>query len=129
MFMPATKHFAVAAVIAALSFTGIGFVSADAARATPALHADQANPTITITNEGVNYTFSPAQLDAKVGQTITITNKDQNGVHSVTAKDHSFSVDVPPASSVTLTVKKAGNYPYYCQYHVDAHNPASLNIT
>ena len=93
------------------------------------MKADQANPTITIANEGINYTFSPAELDAKVGQTITITNKDQNGVHSVTAKDHSFSVDVPPASSVTFTVKKAGSYPYYCQYHPDAHNPATLNVS
>jgi plastocyanin len=50
-------------------------------------------------------------------------------VHSVTAKDRSFSVDVPPKSSVTLTVSKAGNYDYKCEYHPDAHNPASLNVS
>ncbi len=124
-----TKLAITLAAIVALSFTAIGIVSHDEARATPASNVDQANPTITIANEGVNYTFSPAQVDAKVGQAITITNKDQNGVHSVTAKDHSFSVDVPPQSSVTLKVTKAGNYPYYCQYHPDTHNPASLNIS
>jgi plastocyanin len=91
--------------------------------------AQEANPTITITNEGGTYTFSPPQLDAKAGQAISITNKDANGVHNVTARDNSFSLDVPPQSTVTLTVKKAGNYPYYCQYHTDAHNPASLNIS
>jgi plastocyanin len=117
------------AAIAGMSFGAVGIVSHDVARATPAVAVDQANPTITITNEGVNYTYSPAQVNAKVGQEITITNKDQNGVHSVTAKDHSFSMDVPPQSSVTLKVSKAGNYPYYCQYHPDAHNPASLNIS
>ena len=128
--MFARKKLAVSlAAIAAMSFVAIGIVSHDEARATPAFTVDQANPTITITNEGVNYTYSPAQVSAKVGQAITITNKDQNGVHSVTAKDHSFSVDVPPQGTVTLTVSKAGNYPYYCQYHPDAHNAASLNIS
>jgi plastocyanin len=128
--MSPTRKLALAvAAVAGLSFTIFAVVSPGAARATPAAAVDQANPTITITNEGVNYTFSPAEVDAKVGQAITITNKDQNGVHSVTAKDHSFSVDVPPQSSVTLTVPKAGTYPYYCQYHPDAHNPASLKIS
>jgi plastocyanin len=128
--MFATTKLAVAvAAIAGLSFTGIGIVSHDEARATPAFNVQQANPTITISNEGANYLYNPAQLDAKVGQAITITNKDPNGVHTVTAKDHSFSVDVPPQSSVTLKVSKAGNYPYYCTYHTDAHNPASLNVS
>jgi plastocyanin len=128
--MSATKRLAVTvAAVAGLFFTAFGIVSQGEARATPGFDVDQANPTITITNEGVNYVFSPAQLDAKVGQAITVTNKDPNGVHSVTAKDHSFSVDVPPQSSVTLKVSKAGTYPYYCQYHTDAHNPASLNVS
>lgn len=124
-----TKLVATVAAILGLSCAVVGIGSHDEARATPAFNVDQSSPTITITNEGVNYAYSPAQLDAKVGQAITITNKDQSGVHSVTAKDQSFSVDVPPQGSVTLTVKKAGNYPYYCQYHDDAHNPASLNIS
>ena len=48
---------------------------------------------------------------------------------TATAQRRSFSVDVPPKSSVTLTVSKAGSYPYYCTYHPDAHNPATLNIS
>ena len=128
--MSATTKLAIAvAAIVGLSLTAIGVVSHDEARAAPAFNVAQSNPTITITNEGLNYTFSPAQLAAKVGQAITITNKDPNGVHNVTANDHSFSVDIPPQSSVTLKVSKAGHYPYYCQYHPDAHNPASLTIS
>jgi plastocyanin len=125
---PRAKFVLAVAAVAALSFTGFGVVS-EQAGATPAVGVDQANPTITITNEGVNYVYSPDKVAAKAGQAITITNKDPNGVHSVTAKDHSFSVDVPPQSSVTLTVPKAGNYPYYCQYHPDAHNPASITVS
>ncbi len=130
--MSRTRKLALAVAVAAvagLSFTVFGVVPPGEAHATPAFAVNQANPTITITNEGINYTFSPAQLNAKVGQAITITNKDPNGVHNVTANDRSFSVDVPPQSSVTLKVSKAGSYPYYCQYHLDTHNPATLNIS
>ena len=128
--MSATTKLAITvAAIAGLSFTAVGIVSHDEARAAPALNVAPSNPTITITNQGINYVYSPAHLAAKVGQTITITNKDPNGIHSVTANDRSFSVDVPANGSVTLTVSKAGNYPYYCQYHPDAHNPASLTIS
>jgi plastocyanin len=119
-----TKLAIAVAAIAGLSFTAT-------AQATPASNVQTANPTITIDNTGGDppYTYTPAQLDAKAGQAITVTNNDPNGVHSVTAKDRSFSVDVPPKTSVTLTVTKAGNYPYICQYHTDAHNPASLNVS
>jgi plastocyanin len=124
-----TKLAATFAALAALSFGAVGLVAHDEARATPAVAVDDANPTITITNEGTNYTFVPAELQAKAGQAITVVNKDANAVHSVTAKDKSFSVDVAPQSTVTFKVTKAGSYPYYCQYHVDTHNPATLTIS
>jgi plastocyanin len=125
--MSRTRKLALA--VAGLSFTVFGVVAPVQAHATPASAPAPANPTITITSQGVNYTYSPAQVSAKVGQPITITNKDPNGVHSVTANDRSFSVDVPPQGSVTLKVSKAGSYPYYCTYHPDAHNPATLTIS
>lgn len=125
------KLAAVVAAVGGLSFTAIGAVAQDEARATPAVTVQEANPTITISNEGGNppYVYSPTQLEAKVGQTITVTNNDPNGVHAVTARDRTFNVDVPPNSSVTFTVSQPGNYPYYCTYHTDSHNAASLNVT
>ena len=122
--MSATTKLAVAlAAVAGLSFTAVGIVSQGEAR------AQEANPTITITNEGATYAYSPATLQAKAGQPITVTNNDPNGVHTVTAKDRSFNVDVPPKSSVTLKVDKAGHYDYVCTYHQDAHNPASIDVS
>ena len=114
-----------------IAVAAIALLSQSGALATPAVHVADAGPTITIENTGAEppYTFSPAQLEAKVGQPITVTNNDPNGVHNVTAKDKSFSVDIPPKSSATLTVSKAGKYDYICQYHTDAHNPASLNVS
>ena len=126
----ATKLAVVVTVIAGL-FTTSGIVSHDEAGATPVFNVQQANPTITITNEGTYFTFSPTQLDAKVGQPITVTNDDPYGVHSVAERGRSFFVDVPPKSSATLTVSKAGNYQYLCDWHAEAHEPryGSLNVS
>ena len=114
-----------------LALAALALVSQMGALATPAVNAQEAGPTITITNTGSEppYTFSPAQLEAKVGQPVTVTNNDANGVHSVTATDRTFNVDVPPKSSVTFTVSKPGKYDYICSYHTDAHNPAFLNVS
>ena len=111
--------------------TTIGIASHEEAGATPAFNVQQSNPTITITNEGTYFTFSPAHLEAKVGQPITIVNHDRHGAHSVVDKNRSFSVDVTPQSSTTLTVDKAGNYQYFCDWHADAHEPRypSLNVS
>jgi plastocyanin len=128
--MSSTTKLAVAAA-AVLSLAAIAVVPDDQALATPAFKVQEANPTITITNEGGSpaYLYSPAQLEAKAGQAITVTNNDPNGVHTVTAKDNSFSVDVPPKSSVTLKVTQPGNYPYYCTYHPADHNAALINVS
>ena len=129
--MRATMKLIIAIVaVMGLWLTAIGAIDQAEAHATGAVTIEQANPTITITTGGSSpYTYNPAQLNAKAGQAITITNDDPNGVHSVTAKDRSFSVDVPPKGSMTLTVPKAGSYPYYCTYHPDEHNPATINAS
>ena len=121
------------AVIIGLGFGTMGAVQHNEARATTAISAQEAGATITIgtdsTDPKYSYSYSPAELDAKVGQTITVTNEDPNGVHSVTAQDKSFNVDVPPKGSATFKVSKAGSFPYYCQYHSEQHNPASIKVS
>lgn len=114
------------------SFTAFGFVSQLEAGASTAINVQEANPTITITSQPGNdfpFAYDPAQISGKVGQPITIVNNDQNSGHSVTAKDGTFSVDVPPKSTVTLTVSKAGSFAYDCTYHPAQHNPATINVS
>lgn len=125
----ATKLIIVA--VMGLCLTGIGAVSQNGTAATAAVNAQQAEPKITITTQAAEpeYIYDPAELNAKVGQPITITNNDSKGIHSVTAKDGTFDVDVPPNGSVTLTVPKAGSFPYSCNYHPGLHNPASISIS
>ncbi len=75
-----------------------------------------------------SFQYNPAELAAKVGQPITITNNDDMP-HTVTAKDGSFDVNVPAKGSATVTAPKAGDFPYECTLHPGQHNPASIKAS
>ena len=128
--MRAATKLTVAALVG-LCLTAIGAIHQDGTAATAAVKVQQADPKITITTQTADpeYLYEPAELNAKVGQPITITNNDPKGAHSVTAKDGTFDVDVPPNGSVTLTVPKTGSFPYSCNYHPGLHNPASISVS
>lgn len=111
-------------VALAPSFTGVGLAAQAEASADSAVTAQQAAPAISITK----FMYNPADLTAKVGETITITNND-GFVHSVTASDGTFALDVPGKGTVTLTIPKAGSFPYSCVYHPGSHNPASITVS
>lgn len=74
------------------------------------------------------FQYNPAELAAKAGQAITITNND-DVPHTVTAEDGSFDVTVPEKGSGTVTVPKAGKFPYTCSLHSGQHNAASINAS
>ena len=84
----------------------------------------QAGGAITIDN----FQYNPAEFAAKVGQAVTITNNDDMP-HTVTAKDGSFDAQVPAKGSATVTVSKAGSFPYDCTLHPGQHNPASIKAS
>lgn len=68
-----------------------------------------------------NFTFSPASLTVKVGDSVTWTNQDSMG-HSVTADDSSFDTGVfTNGESKTVTFSKAGTYTYHCSVHPNMH--------
>ena len=70
--------------------------------------------TIQITLE--NLGFVPAEVSAKVGDTIEWINKDVFA-HTATARNGDFDVTTPPKKTVTSVLKKAGSVEYYCRYH------------
>lgn len=70
--------------------------------------------TIEITME--NLVISPAEISAKVGDTVNWINKDVFA-HTATAKNGDFDVMLPPKTSATAVLKKAGAIDYYCRYH------------
>jgi plastocyanin len=60
--------------------------------------------------------FVPTPTQAKVGQTITVTNDDSTD-HSFTAVDGSFDTGVFSSGSKTITVTKAGTFAVHCRIH------------
>ena len=70
--------------------------------------------TIQITMQ--NMDISPAAVTAKVGDTIEWINKDVL-MHSATARNGDFDVNLPPKKIGSVVLKKAGNIDYYCRYH------------
>ena len=70
--------------------------------------------TIEITME--NLVISPAEVSAKVGDTVTWINKDVFA-HTATATNGDFDVMLPPKKSATSVLKKAGTIDYYCRFH------------
>src|SRR3954470_16106744 len=70
--------------------------------------------TIQITME--NLVISPAEASAKVGDTIEWINKDVF-VHTATARNGDWDVNLPAKKTGTLVLKKAGVIDYYCRLH------------
>ena len=63
-----------------------------------------------------NFAFSPATLNAKMGQQVTWTNK-QDIAHTVTADGGAFDHQMPPGATFSFTFDKAGSFPYHCTIH------------
>jgi plastocyanin len=73
-------------------------------------HAEEAKVTID------NFTFSPAEVKVKVGDTVTWTNHDDIPHTVVSAgKFRSKTMDTDNAFSFTFT--SAGDYKYFCSLH------------
>jgi len=70
--------------------------------------------TVQITME--NLVISPAEVSAKVGDTIEWINKDIFA-HTATARNGDWDVTMPPRKTVTSVLKKAGTVEYYCRFH------------
>lgn len=59
--------------------------------------------------------FSPADIDAKVGDTIEWINKDIL-VHTATVKG-GWDLTIPPKKSASLVLQTAQTLDYYCRFH------------
>src|SRR5262245_27481030 len=63
-----------------------------------------------------NLVFAPAEVSAKVDDTIEWINKDVFA-HTATARNVDFDVTTPPKKTVTSVLRKSGSVEYYCRYH------------
>jgi plastocyanin len=87
--------------LATLALSGLLSVSA---------HAETVHVTID------KLVFSPAEVTAKVGDTIEWINKDILA-HTATATNGDFNVVIAPKATGRLVLKKASAVDYFCKYH------------
>jgi len=73
-----------------------------------------------------NLEVAPAEVTAKVGDTIEWVNKDVFA-HTATARNGDWDVMLPPKKNGTLVLKKAGTVDYYCRFHPNMK--ATLTVT
>ena len=101
---PAEQHRAVPRRLL-LALAGAALVAVPASAA-PKVH--------TVTIRDMAFGTLPAGL--RVGDVIEWVNGDIF-VHSATAKDKSFDVELKPKARVRMMLKKAGRFAFYCRYH------------
>lgn len=70
--------------------------------------------TYTITLDNMKFGAPPPKLH--VGDTILWVNRDLFR-HSATARDGGFDLDLPPARTVRLVLKKPGVIAFFCKFH------------
>ena len=70
----------------------------------------------TIRVEVKRLAFAPAQITARVGDTIEWVNEDFVA-HTATARDGQWDVQLPPHATGRTLVKRSGRIDYYCRYH------------
>lgn len=64
-----------------------------------------------------NFAFAPNALTVKVGQKISVTNRDR-AAHTVTATGDAFDTgNLVGDQVVTFRVDEPGEYPYICELH------------
>ena len=63
-----------------------------------------------------NLVNTPAEVSAKVGDTIAWINKDVLA-HTATAKNGDWDVMIGPNKTAQVVLKKAGSVDYYCKFH------------
>ncbi|MBV8926024.1 MAG: cupredoxin family copper-binding protein [Bradyrhizobium sp.] len=73
-------------------------------------HAEEIKVTID------NFTFSPAELKVKVGDTVTWTNHDDIP-HTVVSAGKFRSKTMDTDNSFSFTFISAGDYKYFCSLH------------
>jgi plastocyanin len=63
-----------------------------------------------------NLAFTPAEVNAKTGDTVEWINKDMF-VHSATAPNGDWDVNLPSHQSGRTVLKKPGEIDYFCKFH------------
>jgi len=63
-----------------------------------------------------DFDYSPREITAKVGDTITVVNED-SAIHTLTSEDKVLDTGTFAKETKTITVSAAGKFTYSCTVH------------
>jgi len=78
--------------------------------------ASKATPAATYTVTLKDMKFGPLPATLRAGDTIEWVNSDIF-LHSASARDKAFDVELKPGAHLWTTFHRAGAYPFACRYH------------
>jgi plastocyanin len=102
------------ATTASLALAAVGALAASVAQA----------ETLTVAINAA--TYIPAEITAKVGDTIIWSNQDIF-VHSVTDRGKSFDMNILPKHDARITLRNIGGFSYYCRFHPNMQGRLTVN--
>ncbi|MBO9599403.1 MAG: cupredoxin domain-containing protein [Cohnella sp.] len=105
---------AVLLLLAAFVATGCGGGNKDNDKAAPSPAASEAaaGDVKAITINAKNFEFDQQEIKVKKGDTISITLKNTQGLHSI--KINGYDQVIKPNKAVTFTADKAGTFEFIC---------------
>ncbi|MFC4304922.1 cupredoxin domain-containing protein [Cohnella boryungensis] len=112
--------FALALLALAVALSGCGKKN-NAASPSPSVSSPAATETVPaeggagaheVTIKATNWKFEPAEIKAKVGDTIKLTLKNEQGAHGIEIAD--LGVKLKNNESAEVKLDKAGSYEYHC---------------
>ena len=86
--------------------------SASASASAPASGAAAGGQTQEITIDATSFQFSPADIQAHVGDTLKITLNNKDGNHGLEIPD--LGVNIKNGETATVTLDKAGTFDFNC---------------
>jgi plastocyanin len=69
--------------------------------------------------------FTPAEISARVGDTIEWVNTDFLA-HTATARGKEWDIMIAPNKTGRVALKRAGNIDYYCRFHPNMSGRISI---
>jgi plastocyanin len=85
--------------------------------------APQQSGTLSVVTQ--DFMFVPASLNARVGQAVTVTIKNEGKAEhnfSITSLNVNKDIEAGKTETVTFTPKSAGDVQFFCEYHKASKN-------
>jgi len=92
----------------------------------PTTPAAGAGGTHDITITATNWKFDPAEIRAKVGDTIKLTLKNEQGAHGLEISD--LNVNLKNNETKELKLDKAGSYEFHCSIQCGQGHDAMTGV-